>query len=166
MLLLARAGVQASVPTEPILVKLLLEEATGTHRQQFPLRAVAVSVKPAGLMLHGQPQYMKQVVQNLMSNAEKYSPGEGQIDLRARQKRDDVVISIHDRGSGIAPQEAEIIFQAFFRSDKTSTKATGAGIGLAVCKLLVQAQSGRIWAKPRRGGGSVFSFSLPAVLVA
>ena len=75
---------------------------------------------------------------------------------------DEVVFSVLDRGPGIAQAEAEIIFQAFYRSDRTSTKASGAGIGLAVCKLLVQAQSGRIWARPRRGGGSVFSFTLPA----
>jgi signal transduction histidine kinase len=165
MLLLARAGVQAPVPTEPILVKRSLDETAGVHRVQYPLRALAVSVKPASLMVDGQPQYMQQVVQNLLNNAEKYSPGDSRIDLRARRVKDGVVISIQDRGSGIAPQEAEIIFQAFYRSDNTSTKATGAGIGLAVCKLLVQAQSGRIWARPRRGGGSVFSFTLPSAEV-
>jgi len=72
-------------------------------------------------------------------------------------------ISILDRGPGVSAAESEIIFQAFYRSDRTATAVAGAGIGLAVCKLLVQAQSGRVWMQPRRGGGSVFAFTLPVV---
>jgi signal transduction histidine kinase len=163
MLLLARAGVQAPVPTEPILVDRAIGEVVSDHNRRFTDRRIVSSVKPRALMADGQPDYMKQVIQNLLSNAEKYSPEEERIDVRARRSGNEVLISIMDRGAGIALGESEIIFQAFFRSNKTSTKAAGAGIGLAVCKLLVQAQSGRIWARPRRGGGSVFSFTLPCV---
>jgi two-component system, OmpR family, sensor histidine kinase KdpD len=164
MLLLARAGRQATVPTEPVELDKVLCEVVSEHQKRFRQRPVAVGVKPDGLMADGQPDYLRQVVQNLLSNAEKYSPADEQIDLRARRIGDEVVISIHDRGPGIAPAESEIIFQPFYRSARTSTKVSGAGIGLAVCKLLVQAQSGRIWTSPRREGGSVFSFTLPAVV--
>ena len=162
MLLLARAGVQAPVPTEPVVVLKALSEVSFEHQKRFNQRSVVVDVKPKGLMANGQPEYMKQVVQNLLANAEKYSPGDDLIDVRARHTGDEVTISILDRGPGIAPAESEIIFQAFYRSAQTSTKVSGAGIGLAVCKLLVQAQSGRVWTHPRRGGGSIFSFTLPA----
>ena len=164
MLLLARAGGQASVPTQAIRVAKALDEVVSEHSMQSSHRPVRVGVKPNDLMADGQPDYMKQVVQNLLSNAEKYSPVEEQIDVRARRTGDEVMISVLDRGSGITLAESEIIFQAFYRADRTSTKVSGAGIGLAVCKLLVQAQSGRIWARPRRGGGSIFSFTLPAVV--
>jgi two-component system sensor histidine kinase KdpD len=162
MLLLARAGVQEPVPTEPVLVNKVLDEVVSEHYKQFRDRTVTVGVKPKTLMAEGQPDYLKQVVQNLLGNAEKYSPGDRQIDVRARRDGNLVQISVLDRGGGVASDELEIIFQAFYRSARTSTKVAGAGIGLAVCKLLVQAQSGRIWARARRGGGSVFSFSLPA----
>lgn len=163
MLLLARAGVQAPVPTEPVLIEKALHDVVSEHRKRFSHRSIVVSVKPVGLLADGQPDYMKQVVQNLLGNAEKYSPAEEQIDVRARRTGDEVIISIFDRGPGVEPAESDIIFQPFYRSDRTSTKVSGAGIGLAVCKLLVQAQSGHIWTHPRHGGGSVFSFTLPAI---
>jgi len=162
MLLLARAGIQAPVPTEPVLVGKVLSEVVSAHGRQFSNRLIVVAVKPKVLMANGQPDYIRQVAQNLLSNAEKYSPAGSQIDVRASRLRNEVVIAILDRGSGVTSAESEIIFQPFYRSDRTSTKVSGAGIGLTVCKLLVQSQSGRIWMRPRRGGGSVFSFTLPA----
>lgn len=163
MLLLARAGGQAPVPMEPMLLSKALNEVACEHRKRFTERPVIVTVNPKGLMAEAQPDYMKQIVQNLLGNAEKYSPADKPIDVRAVRAGKEVKISIMDRGQGVTPKEAEIIFQPFYRSDRTSGKVSGAGIGLAVCKLLVQAQSGRIWTEPRRGGGSVFSFTLPAV---
>jgi two-component system, OmpR family, sensor histidine kinase KdpD len=162
MLLLARAGTQAPVPTEPILVAQAIGEVVSEHQQRFKERSVVVTIRPKGVMALGQMGYLKQVVENLLSNAEKYSPVDQPIDVRARRAGDQVIISTLDRGSGVVAAESQIIFQPFFRSERTSAAVSGAGIGLAVCKLLVQAQSGRIWAKPRPGGGSAFSFSLPS----
>jgi signal transduction histidine kinase len=162
MLLLARAGIQEPVPTEAVSVVKVLGEAVSEHHKQFRDRTVVIDVKPSGLMVEGQPDYLKQIVHNLLGNAEKYSPPDQSIDVRARRAGGEVKISILDRGDGVAPGEFEIIFQAFYRSARTSTKVSGAGIGLAVCKLLVQAQAGRIWTSARGGGGSAFSFTLPA----
>ncbi len=136
MLLLARAGVQPPVPTEPVLLDKALGQVVSERNKRPGHHSVVVSVKPKGLMADGQPDYMKQVVQNLLNNAEKYSPVDEQIYVRARRNGSEVVISVLDRGSGVAPAESEIIFQPFYRSDRTSTKVSGAGIGLAVCKLL------------------------------
>jgi len=166
MLLLARAGGQEPIPTEPVVVDKAIREVAAEHQKRFSHRRLAIGVKPKTLIAEGQPDYMKQVIENLLSNAEKYSSHEEEIEVRARLAGAEVIISVLDRGGGIVPAESEIIFQPFFRSDRTSTKVGGAGIGLAVCKLLVQAQSGRIWARPRPGGGSIFSFSLPAVAAA
>jgi signal transduction histidine kinase len=162
MLLLARAGAQAAVPTEPLPLAHLLSNVVAEHQKRFDHRSAFVSVKPKSLQGNGQPDYVKQVIQNLLGNAEKYSPDDKPIDVQARRAGDEIIISVLDRGPGVLPAESEIVFQAFYRSDRTSTTVSGAGIGLAVCKLLVQAQSGRIWVRPRRGGGSVFSFTLPA----
>jgi signal transduction histidine kinase len=161
MLLLARGSTRAAIPAEPIALDVAIGEVVSEHRRRFKDRAIRVSVKPSDLLAEGQPEYLRQVLQNLMGNAEKYSPTDQQIDVRARRCGKDVTISILDRGVGIDPAEAGIIFQAFYRSVRTASTVTGAGIGLAVCKLLVLAQSGRIVARPRQGGGAVFAFTLP-----
>lgn len=164
MLLLARSEAGEPIPTEPIALTRLLGEAAFEHQKRFGDRSVIVRVKPRGLIAEGQPEYLQQVLQNLVSNAEKYSPGVEPISLQARLGHEGVVISVLDRGPGVASAESEIIFQPFYRSARTSPGVGGAGIGLAVCKLLVQAQSGRIWTQPRRGGGSVFAFTLPVAV--
>ena len=161
MLLLARSGAQAPVPTVPILLQTTINEVVSEQRKRSSARPITFSVKPGNLMAEAQPDYLNQVLKNLLSNAEKYSPAEQPIDIRARPSGDSVRISILDHGAGIDPSESEIVFQAFYRSARTATEVSGAGIGLAVCKLLVQAQSGHIETHPRRGGGTVFAVTLP-----
>lgn len=139
---------------EPILLNVALGEVVSEHRKRFNHRSVAFSVDPKELVADGQYDYMKQVIQNLLSNAEKYSPPDQAIEVEAHRLDDEVIISVLDRGSGIVPAESEIIFQAFTAQAKPPPRLTGAGIGLAVCKLLVQAQAGRIWTNPRPDGGT------------
>ena len=66
-----------------------------------------------------------------------------------------------DRGRGFSAEEAELIFTPFYRSPRTADVAGGVGVGLAVCKRLIEAQGGKIWARPRRDGGADIGFSLP-----
>jgi signal transduction histidine kinase len=70
-------------------------------------------------------------------------------------------VRVMDRGFGIPDDEAERIFERFYRSERTSGLAGGAGMGLAVCKRLIEAMSGVIWARSREGGGLEVGFSLP-----
>jgi signal transduction histidine kinase len=71
------------------------------------------------------------------------------------------VVRILDRGIGIAPDIADDVFTAFFRADQARRTAGGVGVGLAVCKRIVEAHDGRIWAGPREGGGAEIGFALP-----
>jgi Osmosensitive K+ channel histidine kinase len=96
-----------------------------------------------------------------MSNADKYSPPETVIEVISYMQDGDAVTSVMDRGPGIPLEEVDLIFERFYRSQGTAKQAGGAGIGLTVCKRLVEAQNGRIWADPREGGGLIVSFSLP-----
>jgi signal transduction histidine kinase len=73
------------------------------------------------------------------------------------------VVRVLDRGIGIEPGEAERLFSPFYRADAAAGRAAGMGIGLTVCKRLVDAQGGRIWASPRPDSGAEFGFALPAV---
>lgn len=103
---------------------------------------------------------MDQVLTNLIENAVRYTPPASPIEVRARLEGEQMVISVADRGPGVPPVDLERIFDKFYRVLGTQ-RTTGSGLGLAVCKGLVEAHGGRIWAENREGGGAVFRFILP-----
>jgi two-component system sensor histidine kinase KdpD len=101
------------------------------------------------------------VLRNLLSNAEKYSPAELPIAVRVRAVASEVEVTVADRGPGLSEEEATLVFEPFVRLSRTAAHASGSGIGLTVCKRLIEAQGGRIEARPRDGGGCQFSFAIP-----
>ena len=105
-----------------------------------------------------------QVLTNLLENAVRYTPAESPIDIGVRLDGEYMLISVADRGPGIPAADLDRVFDKFYRVMETQTKATrttGSGLGLAVCKGLVEAHSGRIWVENRQGGGAIFQFTLP-----
>lgn len=104
-----------------------------------------------------------EVLLNLISNADKYSPVESPVQIETRLVNGEVAVSVSDSGPGVRPEELELIFESFYRSDHTFELAKGQGLGLAVCKRLVEGQSGRIWAENRPQGGLRVSFAFPAL---
>jgi two-component system osmolarity sensor histidine kinase EnvZ len=110
----------------------------------------------------GVPAYVERVLRELFHNAEKYGrQGEPGPELQAWREGNEVVVRVLDRGVGIEESETESIFERFYRSERTARFVKGAGLGLTVCKRLIEAQSGRIWARPREGGGLELGFALP-----
>ncbi len=104
---------------------------------------------------------IRQVILNLLSNAARYTE-EGQITIEARQEGPNVTISVHDTGPGIAPEEAEHIFEPFYQSPRTlRRKGEGSGLGLSISKQFVELHEGRMWLESQVGVGSTFSFRLP-----
>jgi len=101
-----------------------------------------------------------QVVINLVGNAIKYSPASTPIVVTARQHGDDVRISVEDHGMGIPAHRLPHIFETFYRAHEQGP-VSGSGIGLAICKGLVEAHGGRIWVTSQRGEGTTVTFSLP-----
>jgi PAS domain S-box-containing protein len=102
---------------------------------------------------------LQQVVTNLISNALKYTPVGGTIKLKARPKDDNLVIEIRDTGPGIAKEDQKSLFEPYHQNGIRSL--SGLGMGLALCKILVELHEGRIWVRSRAGKGSTFGFSLP-----
>src|SRR5205807_6989587 len=104
-----------------------------------------------------------QVMQNLLTNAVKYSPDGGCITLSGETERRELVISVSDQGLGMPASELERIFDRFHRvQGEVSRGIGGTGLGLAICKGLVEAHGGRIWAESEGvGKGSTFRFTLP-----
>ena len=106
--------------------------------------------------------YVQQVISNLLSNADKYADADSEIDVECGREDGMVTVRVLDRGPGVPPGEIDHIFESFFRSKSTARQASGKGLGLTVCKRLIEAMTGHIWAKPRPGGGLEVGFALPA----
>jgi signal transduction histidine kinase len=104
---------------------------------------------------------VKQVLLNLLSNALKFTPEGGRIDVRATLVDGTVEISVTDTGIGIAPEDHEAVFEEFRQVGKADKKAEGTGLGLALCRKFVELHGGRIWVKSEIGQGSTFTFTLP-----
>ncbi|WP_174615194.1 cell wall metabolism sensor histidine kinase WalK [Virgibacillus ihumii] len=105
---------------------------------------------------------MIQVMDNIITNAIKYSPEGGTIRFGATKQKSQLLISIEDEGMGISYDKVDKIFERFYRADKARTrKLGGTGLGLAISKELVEAHHGRIWAKSKEGKGTTILFTLP-----
>jgi two-component system sensor histidine kinase KdpD len=102
---------------------------------------------------------IEQVLVNLLENAAKYTPPHTEIALSAQYDDKEVIVSVADRGPGIPTGEEERIFDKFYRAHNTTT--SGVGLGLAICRTIIEAHDGRIWAANRPQGGAVFRFTLP-----
>lgn len=104
---------------------------------------------------------VRQVLHNLLDNALKYSSG-GEVFVRARHEGDVVHVSVSDQGIGIAPDQLTRIFERFYQVDGAAARrAGGVGLGLSICKGIIEAHGGRIWAESTPGRGSTFHFTLP-----
>ena len=105
---------------------------------------------------------IEEVLQNLLDNAVKYSPGRPEITVVCNATGEEVIVSISDMGMGISLREQEQIFDRFQRAVRPMMQATpGAGLGLYICRAIVEAHGGRIWVDSTLRQGSTFSFSLP-----
>ncbi len=105
-----------------------------------------------------------QVLTNLLENAIRYTPPESPIDINAQYDGSEIIVSVADRGPGIPPAELERVFDKFYRvlsTPRAVGSSTGSGLGLAVCRGVLEAHGGRIWAEPRTRGGVVFFMTLP-----
>jgi two-component system sensor histidine kinase KdpD len=105
---------------------------------------------------------IEQVLVNLLDNAAKYTPPGSAIKVAAESAQLAIEVSVADRGPGLDEDERESVFDKFYRSSRVSSdRGRGAGLGLAICKAIIQAHGGRIWAENREGGGTRFVFTLP-----
>ncbi|HLZ20985.1 MAG TPA: ATP-binding protein [Ktedonobacterales bacterium] len=148
--------------------ELDLPEVTRSVARRFAARSpdLDISVRfPADFpLVRADYERIEEVLLNLLDNAVKYTPRDkpARVRVRGRITDDEVIISVTDTGQGIALREQERIFERFHRVDNTTARRTqGAGLGLYICRAIVEAHGGHIWVQSELGRGSTFSFSLP-----
>src|SRR5216684_6010711 len=138
-----------------------VEEALAELKQLLAQHPVEVRI-PAGLpTVHMDSAHIKEVLVHLLENAAKYSPARAPIRITAEAKDDTLITSIADRGPGIDDFEQSLVFEKFYRGRNQRVQVHGTGMGLAICKAIVEAHGGRLGVTSQLGHGSVFYFSLP-----
>jgi signal transduction histidine kinase len=138
----------------------LVEETVRSHERTSPDRRFKVQVSP--LQLAVDAIRMRQVLDNLIGNAIKYSQPESEIEINSSLGDKEVTLSVRDRGPGVPPEALESIFEPFTRAVNTGQKfIPGSGLGLAICRSIAQAHGGRVWASLPQGGGLSITVALP-----
>lgn len=144
---------------DPVAVGHLLRRVVRSEQARWPAVKFEVNVATSDTA-RGDETYVEQIVRNLLNNAAKYSPAGGTVDVTVDDVPDGVRVRVLDSGVGLREEEVDRLFALYYRSPDTSGTVGGAGIGLFVCRALVEAMGGRIWGAPRPGGGAEFGFVL------
>ena len=139
-------------------IKQIADETVLATRSQHPRHRISIDISSKIPSIVVDPVRITRILSNLIDNACKYSPEGSAVTVFARRNKNEIIIGVSDQGIGITPEDQEGLFEPFGRVE---TKIKGIGLGLVVCKRLVEAHGGRIWveSKPRRG--ATFLFTIP-----
>jgi signal transduction histidine kinase len=153
-----------SIRPQPTEVAPLVEDVVRTMRAQTEAASQSLTeqVEPGLPQINVEPDRIRQILVNLLTNAHEYTPEGASIGVAARAVGDEVEISVSDNGPGIPPDQLERIFERFTRGDAGLTQRVGGtGLGLAISKSLVELHGGSIGAESTVGQGSTFHVRLP-----
>ena len=162
LLELSRAQAQRLVLySEAIIVKKIVQEAVDKIKRQYSTHKFVISLPRRLPPVYADPLRLERILYNLLENAVKYSPPGGKVRVSAKPQGDHLVIGVSDQGIGISPADQEKLFGPFQRLEKRPSGVRGVGLGLMVCRRLVEAHGGQIWVESEPGYGSTFSFTMP-----
>jgi two-component system phosphate regulon sensor histidine kinase PhoR len=151
---------------QPVSIASIMQQSLEDHISQFENheQSVSIDISKNLPLVNGDPLQLRQMIDNLLGNAVKYTPSKGKIHVVAKQEDDQVVIQVTDSGPGIPLEEQTKIFEKFYRAKNVDEKIPGTGLGLAITKSIVENHRGRIWVKSEVGKGSTFSVVLPIAI--
>ncbi|HEY83117.1 MAG TPA: PAS domain S-box protein [Dehalococcoidia bacterium] len=163
LVLASRISAGATVlEKEPVQLASLASKVVRRLRSMTKSHTFEIDFAPDFPSVMVAPELMEEVFTNLIENAVKYSPEGGKITIRGSWSDAEVMITVEDEGIGIPVGELERIFERFHRVDSSQTrKVPGVGLGLYICKAIIEAHGGKIKATSQLGKGSCFSFVLP-----
>jgi two-component system, OmpR family, sensor kinase len=161
LLLLARLDQGLPLERRPVEVSAMVDAAVDAARAADPGRPIDVdSQRP--LVVLGASSRLRQVVDNLLTNARVHTPAGTPIRVRLAAENEQLVLEVADAGPGVPAEEAGRIFERFYRTDRSRTRSQGGvGLGLAIVRSVVEAHAGTVGYHPRPGGGAVFRIVLP-----
>jgi len=157
---LEAAGLHAD--KEPTKIESIVDATVEDTKQKAKGHHFATRAEESLPVVEADPGRIRQVLDNLLSNAVKYSSEGTEISVRCESRGQELVVSVRDQGIGIAPEDMDKVFDRFYQvTPGLCQKGSGAGLGLTICKRIVEAHGGRIWVESTPGKGSTFRFSLP-----
>jgi len=147
---------------EPTDVREIAQTVVEKLRGKSSIHKLFIDI-PTGLpIVDVDPLRAERVLSNLTDNAIKYSPNGGEVKISARQEKGNLIVCVSDEGLGISQEDQERLFQKFQRLDVIVKRSIqGIGLGLNVCRILVEAHGGQIWVESQKGKGSTFYFTIP-----
>ncbi|MGB1286036.1 MAG: sensor histidine kinase [Aggregatilineales bacterium] len=156
---------RTQLSVSPFEMRKLLTESADVVAQQAKDKNITIRVQKDEYIVEADRGKVKQVLLNLLTNAIKYNRPNGNIDILTQKVDQEghpfVQVSVRDTGYGISREHQKHMFQKFYRVPTTENVARGTGLGLTICKHIIEAHGGRIWLQSEENVGSVFSFTLP-----
>jgi two-component system OmpR family sensor kinase len=161
LLLLAQLDQGLPLERQPVDVSAVVDAAVDAARAADPERRFAVDSQSSLVVLGSEPR-LRQVADNLLTNARVHTPAGTPIHVRAAAEGEEVVLEVADAGPGVPADGADRIFERFYRTDRSRTRDQGGvGLGLAIVRSVVEAHGGTVDYRARPGGGSIFRIVLP-----
>ena len=147
---------------EPVNIRTIVKESVNKIRLQTTAHRLVMDLPKRLPLINADPLRLERLIYNLLENAVKYSPQEGEIRVFAKLEKEHLIVGISDQGIGISARDQGKLFEPFQRFENSRASGIkGIGLGLLVCKRLVEAHSGQIWVESKPGRGSTFFFKLP-----
>lgn len=161
ILVLVRITSPADVVTEPVLVDRVVARTVAQHRRDYPDRPIELELGSGDAPARASPQHLQRILANLLSNAERYTPAAKPVRVRTALEGRHIRLTVVDSGTGVSDEDLAHLTEPFYRSERIASPGSGAGLGLAACRRLVEAQGGTIRLANVPGGGLEVSFTLP-----
>ncbi len=147
--------------SEAINVKKVIQDAVDKIKRQYATHKFVINLPRRLPPLQADSLRLERILYNLLENAVKYSPAGGEVRVSAKLQKEHLVIGVSDQGIGISPADQAKLFGPFQRLEKRPSGVRGVGLGLMVCRRLVEAHGGNIWVESEPGHGSTFFFAMP-----
>jgi signal transduction histidine kinase len=161
LLELARAQAnRLQINEEPVKIRELIENTLRKMKQQLTSHPISIDCAES-LIVNADRVRLQRILHNLVDNAVKYSAPKTKIEIFARPENGEILVGVKDKGIGITPDKQGMLFEPFQRLEPQNSSTTGTGLGLVVCRRLVEAHGGRMWVESQPSVGSTFLFTLP-----
>ncbi|MCJ7658841.1 MAG: ATP-binding protein [Anaerolineales bacterium] len=145
---------------QPMKLATLLKDVCLRAQSLDKNQEIELDIGRSDVHVQVDPTRIAQVIENLLSNAKKYAPG-SKVKITLNKRKDQALISVRDYGPGIDPDHLDHIFNRFYRIPNTTSSVRGTGLGLFICRRIIDAHDGEIFAESIHGEGSTFHISLP-----